>query len=97
MRRLKSRLRLAKIKAFTSNRAKAEQNVLKAKDLQQQLGRQIRLARVEAGLTQGELAEAIFVSQRCISLYELGEREPGVLTLRSIATALAKPVDWFLG
>lgn len=70
--------------------------MLKAKDLQQQLGRQIRLARVEAGLTQGELAEAIFVSQRCISLYELGEREPGVLTLKNISAALAKPLEYFL-
>ena len=59
------------------------------------IGKRIKLARVESELNQSELAALLHVSQNTVSMYESGRIEIGALTLRRIADALHKPVDYF--
>jgi transcriptional regulator with XRE-family HTH domain len=47
----------------------------------------LRLARVKAGLTQGELAERAGVAQSLISAYENGRRQPTMPTLSRLLEA----------
>lgn len=58
------------------------------------LGR-LRQARVEAGLTQADLAEALGQSQTWVSKCELGERRVDIVELTDIAEVLGKDLDWF--
>ncbi|MCJ7581759.1 MAG: helix-turn-helix domain-containing protein [Candidatus Aminicenantes bacterium] len=60
------------------------------------LGKKIRLARVEADLTQIQLAEKIKAKQKSISRYETGTSLPSLETLVKIAKALKKPIGYFL-
>lgn len=60
------------------------------------LGKRIRLARVEADLTQTELAKKIHAKQKSISRYETGASIPTIDTLVKIASALRKPSGYFL-
>ena len=60
------------------------------------LGKRIRLARVEADLTQTELANKIRAKQKSISRYETGASVPTIETLMKIASVLKKPSAYFL-
>lgn len=53
------------------------------------------LAREGAGLTQVQLAKAVWRSQTWVSKCELGERRGGLVELEDLAKALAKPLEWF--
>ena len=55
----------------------------------------LREARLEAGLTQAELAQAIGRSQTWVSKCELGERRVDFVELEDLANALGKPIYWF--
>lgn len=57
--------------------------------------KRLRQARVEAGLTQLELGEAIGRSQTWVSKCELGERRVDFVELQDLASALGKPLEWF--
>src|SRR3954471_20781409 len=59
------------------------------------LGDRIRQARIEAGLTQDQLAELVGVGMRQIQYYEAGESDP-YRKLRQIAEATGKPIEWLL-
>lgn len=48
----------------------------------------IRAARIAAGMTQQQLADALGVAQQSVTRWETGEREPRVSTLKRIAAAL---------
>lgn len=48
----------------------------------------IRAARIAAGMTQQQLADALGVAQQSVTRWETGEREPRVSTLRRIAAVL---------
>lgn len=64
---------------------------------QQELGKRIRLAREDAGLTQSELAELLGLGHpQSISRYERGETEVPQRRLRRIAEATGKPLGFFL-
>lgn len=52
-------------------------------------------ARVEAGLTQQELASAVGCSVMSIGKYERGERSPRGPMLRRIAAATGREIAWF--
>lgn len=52
-------------------------------------------ARIEAGLTQEELASVTGISLASIGKYERGERSPRGPRLRRIATSTGKPLTWF--
>jgi len=60
------------------------------------LGKKIKLARVEADLTQTQLAQKIKSKQKSISRYETGASLPSIETLVKIAKALKKTVGYFL-
>lgn len=48
----------------------------------------IRAARIAAGMTQQQLADALGVAQQSVTRWETGEREPRVSTLKRIAAVL---------
>lgn len=56
----------------------------------------MKLARVEADLTQTQLAQKINAKQKSISRYETGMSLPSLETLVKIAKALKKPASYFL-
>ncbi len=60
------------------------------------LARRIAAARVGAGLSQAGLAKHVHLSQSDISKFENGHKEPGLDTLRGIATATDKSLSYFI-
>jgi DNA-binding XRE family transcriptional regulator len=54
----------------------------------------LRIAREEASLEQGELADLIGVSRQSISAAESGKSEPRKITLNAWALATGVPVKW---
>jgi transcriptional regulator with XRE-family HTH domain len=64
---------------------------------QQELGKRIRQAHEEAGLTQSELAERLGLRHpQSISRYERGETEVPQKRLRRISDETEKPLSFFL-
>ena len=61
------------------------------------LGQRIRAARRDAGMSQGQLAQALSTTQSAISLYEAGQRSVGIDMLLSVARILNRPLHYFLG
>ena len=57
------------------------------------MGEKLKAARLAAGMTQGQLAEKVGCSQREISLWENGRREPVASTLKKLAVALGCSMD----
>lgn len=64
----------------------------------------LRQLRLEAGLTQVEVAERLDEPQSFVSKYEAGERRLDVIELRQVAAAIGLPIrvalerfapDWF--
>ncbi len=62
-----------------------------------ELGKKIKLARIECDLNQADLAHKIDAKQKSISRYETGASHPSIPTLVKIAKVLKKPVGYFLG
>jgi transcriptional regulator with XRE-family HTH domain len=61
------------------------------------LGSRIRAARRDAGMSQGQLAQALNTTQSAISLYEAGQRSVGIDMLLNVARILNRPLHYFLG
>ena len=61
------------------------------------IGTTIRARRLDAGLTQAELAERLNVSAQSVSHWERGETLPDVATLPDLACILGCSVDMLLG
>ena len=57
---------------------------------------QLRAARVEAGLTQSEVARHIRRPQSFMSKAESGERRLDLIELAELASLYHKPIDFFL-
>ncbi len=57
------------------------------------VGRRVRHLRMEAGLTQGQLAEKVEAADETISRIERGKLAPSVNLLAKISKALAVTVD----
>ena len=65
-------------------------------NINEQIGRRIKVRRVELGMTQGELAEKLSVGQSNLSYIECGKRDVSLSLLDEIARALkCKPEDFF--
>jgi len=56
----------------------------------------VKSARIQRGITQAELAEALGISKQAISQYENGKKKPESKTLIAMARYFNKPVDFFL-
>lgn len=57
----------------------------------------LRAAREKNGLSQKDMAESIGVAKSTYSLYESGNREPNVQTIKKIANTLNVSADELLG
>jgi transcriptional regulator with XRE-family HTH domain len=65
--------------------------------MKETLGKNIHSYRKAAGLTQGELAKKLNVSQEMVALYESGQNNPSVDKLIIIAKTLSVSTDLLLG
>lgn len=59
------------------------------------LGKKIKQARKEAGLSQKELGGFLKVSDKTVSSYEVGRAMPSFQMLHSISRLLHKKIDYF--
>ena len=65
-------------------------------NINQQVGRRIKVRRVELGMTQAELAQKLSVGQSNLSYIERGKRDVSVSLLAEIAQALrCRPEEFF--
>jgi len=62
-----------------------------------QFNENLKFARERKGISQKDLAEIIGVAKSTYSLYESGNREPNVQTIKKIADALNVSADELLG
>lgn len=62
-----------------------------------QLGLRIREARQRSGLSQLQLAEAMGISDKTVSAYEVGRVDPPLEALDKISQATSHPVAYFVG
>jgi transcriptional regulator with XRE-family HTH domain len=62
-----------------------------------QLGQKIRDARQRSGFSQQQLANAIGVSDKTISAYEVGRVDPPLESLEKLSQATAHPIAYFIG
>lgn len=60
------------------------------------LGARIRLARIEAGLSQQALANKVGAYQPDVSAWESDRRSLSLQTLAALADVLGKTADWLL-
>jgi transcriptional regulator with XRE-family HTH domain len=60
------------------------------------MAERIKKARKEAGFTQQEMSEALHVSDKAISSYEVGRATPNVRTLQEISRVTHKPIRYFI-
>ncbi len=59
-------------------------------------GAYIKERRLSKGLSQGEVASRLGISQQTYSRYELGSREPGLDFIKAVAVVLDfKPGEFF--
>ena len=63
---------------------------------QNRLQKLLKIARLDAGLTQAQLARRLCVPQSFISKYESGERRLDLIELRDICTVLGIPLLSFV-
>ena len=66
-----------------------------SKQLKQEIGQRVKSARLQRGLTQAELGEAIDKAFETISNIERGKTAPNFSTLSDIADALGVPMREF--
>ena len=60
------------------------------------IGNNIRIIRIQQGITQEELAERLYITRQAISSYETGRTRPDVDMLIKIAEALHSDTDALL-
>jgi len=60
------------------------------------IGELIRSAREEKGMSQGELAEAIYKRRTSISDIEKGKMYPDIVSMMLISNFLQKPLSYFI-
>ena len=60
-------------------------------------GNRLKELRLEAGLTQAQLADKLNISSSTIGMYEQGRREPDNDTLTKLCAELNTSVDYLLG
>lgn len=71
-------------------------NTDQEKNLSNKLGQQIKKARQLAGFSQKELAEALELSDKTISAYEVGRVQPNLQTLKNLSQATQQPISYFV-
>ena len=56
----------------------------------------IKELRIEAGLTQSELAARLGLNQTAVGKYERGQLEPSIATLKALSTLFECSIDYLL-
>ena len=59
-------------------------------------GQRLRQVRMQRGLTQQNMADALFIGLRSYQNYEAGDRFPSSATLRTISQVLHVSIDYLL-
>jgi len=59
-------------------------------------GQKLKRARKEVGLSQKDLGEALKLSDKAISSYEVDRATPSLDTLKEISKLIHKPISYFL-
>ena len=67
-----------------------------ASELEEQLGKKIKQARSEIGMSQKELGKALRLSDKTISAYEVGRALPGIKILQDLSRVTQRPIGYFL-
>ncbi|MCL6559071.1 MAG: helix-turn-helix domain-containing protein [Firmicutes bacterium] len=67
------------------------------KNYYEEIGKRIKIAREERGLTQEQLGEKLGFTKTAINLYEKGKRRISIDDLKKISHVLGKPLSFFLG
>jgi transcriptional regulator with XRE-family HTH domain len=62
-----------------------------------EFGQRLKIAIQKQGISQQELAKAIGVSEKSVSLYINNKSMPALITLEKIAKTLNASADWLLG
>ena len=62
-----------------------------------EIGRRIRVRRVQLGLTQKALAELVYCTTQAVSKWEVGASTPSLTTLGYLALVLQTSSDYILG
>ena len=85
--------------SIISSRKKKSNAALKTQrstgEYDHELGKRVRLRRVELGISQSDLAAKLGVSFQQVQKYEKGVNRVGAARLQQIATALDVPVTFF--
>lgn len=76
---------------------KSEHRPRSAGKAEEEMGRRIRLRRVEIGMSQSELGDKLDVSFQQVQKYEKGVNRVGAARIEQIAKALDVPVTFFFG
>lgn len=62
-----------------------------------EVGKRVKLARQNRGMTQDEVGELIGISPKTISAIEVGRVEPSISQMQAIAAVLEEPLGYFVG
>ena len=60
------------------------------------LADKLKVARKSVGLSQKDLGDALHLSDKAVSSYEVGRAQPSVETIRQISHLTHKPLTYFL-
>lgn len=66
------------------------------KNFTQKIGERIKQARQEVGYSQKELGEALQLSDRTVSAYEVGRAQPSLSILKELSRVTSRPIGYFL-
>ena len=69
---------------------------MQSKSASKSIGANIRKMRLEKGLSQDDLAAALYVTRQTVSNYETGRSQPGLDMLQQISVALDVELMWLL-
>jgi transcriptional regulator with XRE-family HTH domain len=86
------------LRIISSGKKKSNGDIINARSSGRydvELGRRIRLRRVEIGFSQSELADQLGVTFQQVQKYEKGVNRVGASRLQQVATALDVPVTFF--
>jgi len=68
---------------------------MKSSKKEKTLGKTIKKARREVGLSQKEFADILHVSDKTVSSYEVGRATPSFDTIKKISRIVHKPITYF--
>lgn len=78
---------------FDKNSIRKDKHIVSKMDKENTIGKNIKDARNNKKWSQSKLSAATGISNTTISAYENGKKEPGLVTLANIATALEVSLD----